>query len=118
MLAVAELTVGILAACFPVYRPLMRWATGKGKVGSSSRGTDYAASKGRQGLGPSFAQGHGVVAASVSTDGSMAGMGRGITVTDEIELIRHDPQANGWSEVPDDDTDGLFRPSAAPGLAR
>jgi hypothetical protein len=117
MLAIAECTVGLLAACFPVYRPLIHLITGKDKKsqknisGSDSCNKSISASRTGKGAGLGMMS-HGSVAANVSSEASAARPSRGIAVTDEIELIRHASPDHGWSEVSDEASEDLFKASA------
>lgn len=111
MLAVAELTIGILAASAPVYRPFLRWASGKGKQGSSGSGADKNTPM--AGGPDSFPRKHNL--RSEATRGppmmSPRGYDRSITVTDEFELSTHHKVLGSWHQIPDppcQDTDQLF----------
>lgn len=109
MLAVAELTIGVLAASAPVYRPFLRWASGKDKQDSSASGpernTPFAVD--------SFAR-RNKLRSEASRGPPMAPTGeydRSITVTDEFELSTHHKVHGSWHQIPDppyQDTDHLF----------
>lgn len=114
MLAVAELTIGILAASAPIYRPFLRWASGKGKQGSSGSGPErntplaagpdsFTRNSRKNNLRSEATRGPPMM--------SPREYDRSITITDEFELSTHHNVLGSWHQIPDppcQDTDHLF----------
>lgn len=79
-----ELLVGILAASIPTYRPLYRRYIQR----TTGQGSQYKSGNSSNGHGPSQSY-------SAKISAARSGMmdGPGVHVTDEIELISHESQA-------------------------
>lgn len=107
MLAVAELTLGVLATSAPVYRPFLHWASGRGKQGSTGSGFER---------NTPVAAWRNDVRSEASRGISVAPLrefDRSITVTAEFELSTQKVRVDdgSWHQIPDPnyhDTDHLF----------